>query len=184
MTNYINTEGVALPVEPLIPFYMGCAGALVMHRDLWFECRGNDERLVFWGYNDIDLSLRMRLKYSCLDYYQTNKMTVFHLEHYPSRSDKQSAPKKSNPHVFNPFVVNDENWGLAEYSFAEWPHREPSSAMVRSTEKKSRNAPYFRAKHLLLILSFMFSGYTKKHLSWSISILRDYCIDLLPSRNK
>jgi glycosyltransferase involved in cell wall biosynthesis len=183
MTKYIDTEGTALEVEPLLPFYMGCAGALAMHRDRWFECHGNDERLVFWGYNDIDLNLRMRLKYACLDYYQTNKVSVFHLEHYPSRNDKQSAPKKLNPHVFNPLVVNDENWGLARYSFAEWPRQEESSTMIAPAEKKNRNAVYFRAQHLLHILSFMFSGYTKKHFSWSFSILRDYFIDLLPFRN-
>jgi hypothetical protein len=184
MTKYIDTEGRSLEVEPLLPFYMGRAGALVMHRDIWSECQGNDERLVFWGYNDIDLSLRLRLKYACLDYYQTNRMSVFHLEHYPSRNDKQSAPKKFNLHVFNPLVVNDENWGLAQYSFAEWPRQEESSTMIASAGKKNRHAVYFRAQHFLHILSFMFSGYTKKHLSWSFSILRDYFIDLLPSRNK
>jgi GT2 family glycosyltransferase len=183
LTRYLAAEGAHLEVEPLMPFYFGCAGALVMHRDLWIECQGNDEKLVFWGYNDIDLNLRLRLKYSCIDYYQTQKMNVYHLEHYPSRTDAQSAPKKLNPHVFNPLAVNDENWGLAQYSFAEWPHRQESDIVIMAAGGKGRPVAYFRIKHLANILSFMFSGYTKKHLSWSISILRDFFNDLLPARN-
>ncbi len=184
LTHYLNTEGSRLEVEPLMPYYFGCAGALVMHRDIWIECQGNDEKLIFWGYNDIDLNLRIRLKYACIDYYQTHKMNVFHLEHYTSRTDTQSVPKRLNPHVFNPLTVNNENWGLAHYSFVEWPRQEESHTIITSTRRKNHPVIYFRIKHLTNILSFMFSGYTKRHLSWSLSILRDYFIDLLSSRNK
>jgi len=184
MAKYIDTEGTSLEVEPLLPFYMGCAGALIMHRDLWFECHGNDERLVFWGFNDIDINLRIRLKYACIDYYQTQKMNVYHLEHYPSRKDTQSVPKKLNPHVFNPLTVNNENWGLAQYSFTEWPRHEESNTSITSAENNNRPAASFRIKHLANILSFIFSGYTKKHLSLSFSILRDYFIDLFSFRHK
>jgi len=183
LTHYIAADGSRLEVEPLLPFYMGCAGALVMHRDLWIESQGNDERLVFWGFNDIDLNLRMRLKYSCTDYYQTHQMYVYHLEHYPSRNDAQSTPKKTNPHVFNPFTVNDENWGLAQYSFAEWPRRQELNTIVTSVEMGNSPAAYFRIMHFLNILLFMFSGHTKRHIFWSFSILRDYFTDLLPSKN-
>jgi glycosyltransferase involved in cell wall biosynthesis len=181
---YLMTDGKDLEVEPLLPFYLGCAGALVMHRHLWIECQGNDEKLVFWGFNDIDLNLRIRLKYTCLDYNQTNKMYVYHLEHYQSRADTQSAPKKLNPHVFNPLTVNDENWGLAQYSFAEWPLQPESTTIISSPKKKNSPTAYFRIKHLGNILSFLFSGGMIKHLSCSFSILQDYFTDLLFSRNK
>ena len=184
LARYLAAEGTRLEVEPLMPFYFGCAGALVMHRDLWIECRGNDEKLVFWGYNDIDLNLRIRLKYSCIDYYQTQRMNVFHLEHYPSRNAAQSAPKKLNPHVFNPLTVNDENWGLARYTFAEWPLRQESDTAIMASGGKIRAVANFRLKHFANILSFVFSGFSKKHLLWSISILRDFLTDLLPSRNR
>jgi len=41
--------GDLFDVEPLMPFYLGCAGALVMHRNLWAECRGNDETISVFG---------------------------------------------------------------------------------------------------------------------------------------
>ncbi len=183
LAHYLANEGTHLEVEPLMPFYFGCAGALVMHRDLWIKCRGNDEKLVFWGFNDIDLSLRMRLKYSCIDYFQTRKMNVYHLEHYPSRTDTQTAPKKMNPHVFNPFTVNDENWGLAQYTFAEWPRCQKSDAIIMTDGGNSNSAAHFRLKHFVNILLFIFSGYSKKHLYWSFSILRDYCNNIFFYRN-
>lgn len=176
MTNYITDEGDSLDVEPLLPFYLGCAGALVMHRNLWSECRGNDERLVFWGYNDIDLCLRVRLKYSCIDYFESTRHSVYHLEHYPSRQDKDIQPRKSNPHLFNPFVVNGPAWGLAQYTLAEFPKpRDGSISLLPAVE--SRREHLYRLHHLNNILCFMITKFSIKHFRWTYSIFKDFIVD-------
>jgi glycosyltransferase involved in cell wall biosynthesis len=176
MIQYLDDEGSFLEIEPLLPFYMGCAGALVMHRDLWSECQGNDERLVHWGYNDIDLCLRLRLKYSCIDYYESSNKSVYHLEHYPSRQIKDIPPRKSNPHVFNPFIVNDASWGLAQYALAEFPQpRDGDISLLPASQSKQEY--FYRLHHFKNILLFTSTKFNKKHFRWIYSILRDFIID-------
>jgi glycosyltransferase involved in cell wall biosynthesis len=176
ITKYIARDGGSLDVEPLMPFYLGCAGALVMHRNLWAECRGNDERLVFWGYNDIDLCLRMRLKYSCIDYDECANKSVYHLEHYPSRRCNDKMPRKSNPHIFNPFVVNEASWGLAQYTFAEFPQPRDGNILLLPAYNSEQEHLY-RLRHLKNILFFMSTKFSVKHFRWSYSILKDLFID-------
>ena len=183
LANYIATEGTSLDVEPLLPFYLGCAGALVMHRNIWAECRGNDERLVYWGYNDIDLCLRVRLKYSCIDYYKVANKNVFHLEHYPSRQNKEIMPRKSNPHVFNPFVVNETTWGLAQYTLTEFPQlRDGNISLLPTINCKQEY--FYRLHHLKNILLFMISKFGTKHFRLTYSILRDFMVDTFIHRWK
>jgi len=170
--HYLITTGPSLPVEPLIPYYFGCAGALVMHRDLWAESRGNDERLVFWGYNDIDLCLRIRLKYRCLDFSHVSDTTVFHLEHYPSRESSASAPRKSNPHLFNPFTVNDSQWGLAQYKFNQYP--EQTDPFILPTKGRKVLFKLYLLKHLINILLFILSSFSRTHFRTCYTIFYDY----------
>lgn len=170
---YIDGEGRSLEVEPLMPYYMGGAGALLAHRDLWAESQGVDEKLSFWGWSDIDLALRFRLKYKCIDYYKMNKMFVYHLDHGPARSEAKAVPRPLNPHAFNSFRVNDKNWGLPQYKFAEYP--DVHVPLLPSCRKASGGAG-FHTRHLVNIFLFMFSKFNKRHWAYSFSIFLEFIV--------
>lgn len=89
-------------------------GALMMHRTLWHEGRGLDERFGGHGMSDVDLGLRVTQRYpwielSCLG------VSMFHMEHPPG--ERPTAPEsRRNPPMYNStFQVNDADWGLGAY---------------------------------------------------------------------
>lgn len=94
------------------------AGALIMHRSLWHEFRGLDERLSGWGNNDVDLGLRVTQCYPWVELSSLG-VSLFHMEHVlggPTPSTKKNAP------LFTPSVhVNDEHWGLGGYDLQVGP---------------------------------------------------------------
>jgi predicted O-methyltransferase YrrM len=114
----------------------GGTGALLMHRSLWHEVRGLDEKLGGWGTNDVDLGLRVTQRYpwielSCIG------ISVFHMEHPPSKHP--TAPQsRQNPPIHNAKVqINDENWGLGTYDLEiQYPehHVEPPPEPADSPE--------------------------------------------------
>lgn len=96
--------------------FMGTATAYLMSRELWFSCRGFDERLIYWGWFDIDLFYRMKPGYAIFNMEDLG-MPFYHLEHYSDslyRSLAQENPRKGNPMIYpSAFTPNDKNWGLA-----------------------------------------------------------------------
>lgn len=111
---YLRHFGRLLPVEKFVKFNFAGTGMMIMHRDLWADCQGYDERLLYWGWMEIDLALRVKRKYPLLDLRKIG-LTVFHLEHYPSRRPSNN-PRKQNPTNWNnDFRPNGENWGLNSY---------------------------------------------------------------------
>ncbi len=96
--------------------FMGTATAYLMLKELWFECRGFDESLIYWGWFDIDLFHRIKSKYGIHDF-EDFGMPFYHLEHYgnsKNRDMKAENPRKINPAAMPKyFTPNDDNWGLA-----------------------------------------------------------------------
>ena len=96
--------------------FKGTSTAYLMHRSLWEQCRGFDERLIYWGWFDIDLVHRLRRQYALADLEDAG-IDFFHLEHYsnskkrdqtaenPQRANKGTLPRR--------FRSNDLDWGLA-----------------------------------------------------------------------
>jgi glycosyltransferase involved in cell wall biosynthesis len=116
---YIDRNHMLLPYEPP---YIGTgvpAALVVMHRDRWSECRGYDEKFIHWGWMDVDLVLRMAQRYPLI-YLNNFGVTPVHMEHYVKREyDKMKEFRKFNsPNDTPQFLANDENWGLAQYTFA------------------------------------------------------------------
>jgi len=101
--------------------FMGTATAYLMHRSIWHECRGFDERLIYWGWFDIDLFHRLRRRYEVVDLENTG-IEFFHLEHYsnsrkrdrvsenPQRANRRKLPRK--------IKANREDWGLVAFPLA------------------------------------------------------------------
>jgi glycosyltransferase involved in cell wall biosynthesis len=120
LQEYIARNHSLLPHEPA---YVGTGvpGAhIMMHRDRWNECRGYDERMIYWGWLDVDLVLRMSQEYSFV-YLDNFGVHPVHLEHYRRRGDDEEIKrlhKLNHPDDMPRFLVNDENWGLALHRLA------------------------------------------------------------------
>lgn len=97
--------------------FRGVGVALLMHRDIWFATRGWDERLIYWGWNDIDWHKRLCSRY-VWDDLECHGLPIFHLEHYVDRfkTHEQENPRKYNPREEPAsFAPNPENWGLRDH---------------------------------------------------------------------
>ncbi len=98
--------------------FMGCGVSLLMKRELWLQSTGWDERLIYWGWNDIDWHRRLASKYRWDDL-ELHGMKMFHLEHYADRFKDYTKenPRKANAQVEPTcFAPNPENWGLADHT--------------------------------------------------------------------
>ncbi len=110
-----------LPIENArsrSPFYMAAVGIMLLHRDLWAECGGYDERMIYMNGMETNMVRRLARKYGIVDLGRLVDYDFFHLEHYhPLEARKSSSYRKVNPHL--PFSSPDElspngrNWGLS-----------------------------------------------------------------------
>jgi hypothetical protein len=100
--------------EEAIYSISSAAGSIIMHKLLWHELKGLDEKLSGWGFNDIDLSLRASQKYAWLELTCIG-VSSFHMSHIPY--DQRPVGKQNfNAHFYRKDIqVNDENWGLNQY---------------------------------------------------------------------
>lgn len=130
---------------------LGCgAGGLLMHRNLWERARGFDERYGGWGFQDIDLSVRVTENHSWLGL-STFGINFYHMGHAPvGRRVTAVQPQNQNPHYYNRNVtINNEEWGLGSHDLPEqhaYPSRHdgrtcvPRSIAVTYDEKEIRTA--------------------------------------------
>ncbi len=161
---FIEDNSSQLPVIGLIPYLWGASRGILANRAIWFECRGFDEKLRYWGWNDVDLILRLRLKYDTVDMFHEEGMHTYHLEHYkPVDSDEhplQQNPRatKINPYVFGPLQANDADWGLGSTEFKEFPHWEAKGLPeIGNITLDKGVVKHYKIKHLLNIIRFAFS---------------------------
>lgn len=112
LEDYLNRNLALLPVDSMGCGY-GWASGDVMHRDIWYALRGMDETMLYWGWMDIDVCLRMTQRYPIIELGNFGICGV-HLQHYfQVPNDPVFRERKNNPPNDNPsFTVNDENWGL------------------------------------------------------------------------
>lgn len=90
-------------------------GMMMMHREIWNECRGYDERLIHWGWMEIDLGYRIVMRHPWFDASINLGLMVYHMEHY-SPAQGRKVDRKCNPQARpTAYVVNDEGWGLGKY---------------------------------------------------------------------
>lgn len=184
LRTFIENNSSHLPVTRLIPYLWGESHGILAHRNLWFECRGFDEKLIYWGWWEIDFILRIRLKYYTFDMFHEQGMYSYHLEHYkPVDGDAQllqqnPKAKRLNPYVFGPFQANDDDWGLGSLEFEECPNRvtgKPREFPRSVLENKV--IIHHKIRHLLNILRFAFSkaGWSNfKDVRTILSLYRRY----------
>ena len=131
--HYLKWFGKKLKVESArewsLPFWWSPVGIMIFHRKIWENSRGYNEKLIYWGWMEGDLALRLAQKHHLLDFKDHVGNFLYHLEHYSNlveykdRNGPATPRKKNNPvFVDLKYAENDENWGLADCNIERYPY--------------------------------------------------------------
>ena len=88
---------------------------MIFHRNIWVSSRGYDERLIYWGWMEGDLALRLEQKHKIVEFSKFVGHDFYHLEHYPSLTDYRNrngpaTPRKKNEPVFENLNYKENNY--------------------------------------------------------------------------
>jgi hypothetical protein len=100
------------------PIYFSDVGIWLLHRNLWHECGGYDERLIYMNMMEIDMVSRLMERYKLVDLGKIVNYDFYHLEHYhPWGPRTSSLYRKMNPvkWTHNALEANNKDWGLVQY---------------------------------------------------------------------
>jgi hypothetical protein len=162
----IEVFGSSLKVRtlPERPFWTCWVGIWLIHRDLWNECGGYDETLIYYNWMETDMIMRLNQKYEVVDLGKLVDFDFYHLEHYHPRVAfvSRNHPKK-NPTIklagaLRSFHANGDDWGLNLFDL-EVSHAE----MRDNAETRTRTGMPFV---ILLVLTAIQIGYDKVVLAW------------------
>jgi hypothetical protein len=122
--------------KPLLPvergrglWYTQSVGIWLLHRDLWHECGGFDERMIYMNAMEQNMIDRLKPKYELVDLGKLVGHAFYHLNHHPPREGRKAIryrrvnPKSllENTESMNP---NGDGWGLAKLELPILPARE------------------------------------------------------------
>jgi len=148
-------------------FYASYVGMWLLHRDLWNECRGYDERLIYMNWMETDMILRMKQEYTVVDLGQLVGHDFYHLEHYHPRAPKRATGhRKVNPHMdldnpANVFRLNSETWGLLQHPLDVVPYARRSDIQTPSLDGPLLEFPAFVLSLLIIGTQIIWDGSIK-----------------------
>jgi len=100
-------------------FWWSPVGIMMFHRDIWKATQGYDERLIYWGWMEGDLALRLEQKHKVVEFRKFVGYNFFHLEHYSNlteykdRNGAATSRKKNEPKFEGlNYCENSNDWGL------------------------------------------------------------------------
>jgi len=148
------------------PFWWSPVGIMIFHKNIWHECRGYDERLLYWGWMEGDLALRLEQKHKLIDFRDHVGNYLYHLEHYPSLisyKDRNGAatPRKKNEVITQclSYKTNDSEWGLHKYKLELESYKIPSVHNYKDPQFKKSYWLLFPIRmiklRVLLIVDFL-----------------------------
>lgn len=98
----------------------GNAGILG-HRKLFFDVTGYDERMIYWGYQDTDLYLRLwNAGYRAIDLGDIFDIKLIHIEHEQVRCEKSNNRTFANRKLTKGTKPNGNSWGIGNIKFEEY----------------------------------------------------------------
>lgn len=100
-------------------FWWSPVGIMMFHRKIWNATQGYDERLIYWGWMEGDLALRLEQKHKIVEFSKFVGYNFYHLEHYSNLVEYKdrngtATPRKKNEPKFKGlnYCENNNNWGL------------------------------------------------------------------------
>jgi len=115
-------------------FWTYAVGIWLIHRDLWFDCGGYDERYIHYNWMEVEMITRLRQKYPLIDFGKIVDHDFYHLGHNNPRVRvaRQETGQQVNSFDLHsatsslPYHPNIDAWGLAELKLSFDPSRETS----------------------------------------------------------
>jgi hypothetical protein len=112
--------------EEDLPWYAASVGIWLLHRNLWDESGGFDERMIYMNNMERNMIERLTMKYELFNLGELVGHPFYHLDHYPPRGGRATSvyrkanPKApfANPEILNP---NGTDWGLSQCSLNVLP---------------------------------------------------------------
>ena len=118
-------------------FWWSPVGIMMFHRDIWHACRGYDERLIYWGWMEGDLALRLNQKHQVVEFSKHVGHDFYHLEHYSNLVEYKdrngtATPRKKNPVITESlnYKTNEPNWGLSDHDLHTHPYEQKDNSKV------------------------------------------------------
>jgi hypothetical protein len=127
VTRFVKLAGASLKVERHNRhtgnlFWTSYVGIWMLHRNLWDECGGYDERMIYYNWMEADMICRLRPAYPIVDLGAMTGHDFYHLEHYHPRTALFARPHviKNKPvNLTGPPPVrhpNGPDWGLRQHT--------------------------------------------------------------------
>ncbi|SBS25391.1 hypothetical protein MAQ5080_00252 [Marinomonas aquimarina] len=151
-------------------FLYGNAGFLLMHRDVLFEAKGLSESLNYgWGWNDIDLTLRLLHKYQWYDLGHEG-FILYDMEHSPTEGTRVKEVKEKPPHFIAASVTENGQWGLVDYEIVEQcsAYRANSGSQVEAVSSKRCSV---EPEDMSRVADFLVTY--QKHVAWCSASLQE-----------
>ena len=104
-------------------FWTYFVGIWLIHRNLWTECGGYDERFIYYNWMEVEMILRLRQRYSLIDFGKIVDCDFYHLDHRNPRVSRELLEVGRPSNTFDldpsapplPYYPNSDGWGLAEH---------------------------------------------------------------------
>ncbi len=154
--------GRLMPVHEADNFWRSPVGILMMHRNIWEEVGGFDERLIYYWWMDADLGTRVATKYPMVNIGAELGYEFYHLEHFPRGQGDgniaRASHRRLNPtwaaesegRALNP---NGPEWGLAADRLAVEPHQCGQGCGVSASDPERDTISGFSRAHILTLLA-------------------------------
>ena len=136
-------------------FWHSPVGIMMFHRDIWHATNGYDERLIYWGWMESDLALRLGQHHKVVEFSNYVGHDLYHLEHYSNlveykdRNGAATPRKKNEPKYENlNYRENSSSWGLNDRSLSF----DPYSFVDQNNKKEKTFAGVFLLSSGVLLL--------------------------------
>ena len=133
---FVALAGRRLRIETGRVFYRIDVGIWLLHRRLWHDCGGYDERMIYMNDMEIEMANRLMSKYPMIDLGRLVDYDFFHLDHYHPRGSRSSSTHRKvngDAAASRGYQPNGDGWGLADFPLVLAPSSRPAgSAAVRS----------------------------------------------------
>lgn len=130
---YVRWFGRRLPrmdPPPAHLFYQCWIGILLMHRDVWHDCGGYDERFIYMDFMEMDVILRLSARYQVVDLGELADCAFYHLNHerprvsrHVNRYRRKVNPWRTLDDMPEEFAPNGGEWGLVKHDLEVLPGR-------------------------------------------------------------
>jgi hypothetical protein len=163
VTQFLRWFKALLPVEPGgdLPWYATSVGIWLLHRDLWHECSGYDERMIYMNRMECNMIDRLELNHELVDLGALIDEDLHHLNHPPWDPRKSPRRRKVNPKLQfeDPECVdpNGAGWGLLAYDLPVVPAHESTDGREGSASIRADLREFVRLVGITAATSFWYA---------------------------